>query len=184
MRLDSKRLHKPLLARVFNSDLGIFLFSSKPTILIVDDDVAILNVFSKIFQRNGYVVTVAKKGKEALEKIKTSRYDVALIDLGLPDMEGDRLFPLISNASPKTVKIILTGKIDRQGSIEGADVFVGKPVAPDKLLSIIAQKLTAINWDENPKNALSKSDRLNKTPKKKAMLPDLCSYSRIPQPCV
>ncbi len=119
------------------------MFSSKPTILIVDDDKAILHVFSKIFQRNGYIVTVAEKGKEAIEKIKTSRYDVALIDLGLPDMEGDKLCPLITDASPKTVKIILTGKTDLQNSIEGADVFIGKPVNPEKLLNIINTKLTA-----------------------------------------
>lgn len=118
------------------------MFSSKPTILIVDDDTAILQVFSKIFQKKGYSVTVAERGKEAIEKLGTSSYDVALIDLGLPDMEGFELFPLINNSSPKTVKIILTGKIDQQESIEGADIFIGKPVDPGKLLNIIHAKLT------------------------------------------
>jgi DNA-binding response OmpR family regulator len=115
--------------------------TGKPTILIVDDDTAILRTFTKIFERKGYTVTAAEKGKEAIEKLSVNHYDVALIDLALPDMEGTALFPLIRNASPKTLKIMLTGKTWLQGSIEGADAFVGKPVNPEKLLSIIDTKL-------------------------------------------
>ncbi len=119
---------------------GVFI-SSKPSILIVDDDTAILHVFTKIFERKGYMVTVAEKGKEAMEKLNINQYDVALIDFALPDMEGNALFPLIKNSSPKTLRIMLTGKTWLQGSIEGADAFVGKPVNPEKLLSIIETKL-------------------------------------------
>ena len=115
--------------------------SSKPSILIVDDDITILGVFTKIFERKGYCVTVAEKGKEAIEKLSLNQYDVALIDFALPDMEGNELFPLIKNSSPNTLRIMLTGKTWLQGSVEGADVFVGKPVNPEKLLSIIDTKL-------------------------------------------
>ena len=117
------------------------MFSSKPSILIVDDDTAILHVFARIFERKGYCVAVAEKGKEAIEKLRLNQYDVALIDLSLPDMEGNKLFPIIKNGSPKTLRIMLTGKTWLEGSIEGADVFVGKPVSPDKLLSIIDTQL-------------------------------------------
>ncbi len=117
------------------------MFSTKPTILIVDDDPAILQVFSKIFQRKGYSVTVAEKGQHAIEKLSDSHFDVALVDLVLPDMEGTELFPLIKHSSPKTVRIMLTGKTYLEGSMPGADVFVGKPVDPEKLLSIINTKL-------------------------------------------
>ena len=117
------------------------LLSSKRSILIVDDDIAILKVFSRIFQSKGYNVTVAEKGEEAIGKICTGKFDVSLIDLGLADMEGDKLFSLIDNVSPKTVKILLSGKIDLQESVEGADFFVEKPVAPDRLLNIIEGKL-------------------------------------------
>ena len=114
---------------------------SKPSILIIDDDAAILHVFSRIFQRKGYSVTAVERGKEAIEKISINRYDVALIDLCLPDMEGTELFPLIQNTSPDTLKIMLTGKDLLQNSIEGADALLRKPVFPDKLLSIIDSKL-------------------------------------------
>jgi DNA-binding response OmpR family regulator len=115
--------------------------SGKPSILIVDDDTAILHVFTRIFERKGYYVTVAERGKEAIEQLSINHYDVVLIDLALPDMEGNKLFPLIKNESPKTLRIMLTGKTWLQGSIDGADVFVGKPVNPEKLLSIIDTKL-------------------------------------------
>jgi len=115
--------------------------ASKPSILIVDDDKSILNIFTKIFQRKGYFVTVAEKGQEAIEKIGLGDYDIAFIDLSLPDMEGDTLFPLIKNSSPKTLKIMLTGKTWLQTSIEGADVFLEKPINLEKLLSISNTRL-------------------------------------------
>ncbi len=115
--------------------------SGKPTILIIDDDTDILRTFTKIFQRKGYIVTVAEKGKEAAEKLSANNFDIALIDLALPDMEGTELFPIIQKNSPKTLKIMLTGKTCVQDAVVGADVFLGKPINPDKLLSIIDTKL-------------------------------------------
>ncbi len=111
----------------------------KPSILIIDDDLAILKVFSRVFQRSGYSVTVAARGAEAIEKLNSNCFDVALIDFRLPDMEGTELFPIIEHKSPSTVKIMLTGK-PLEG-INGADLLVGKPVAPDALLSLIDSKL-------------------------------------------
>ena len=54
--------------------------ASKPSILIIDNDVAILHTFSKIFLRNGFSVAVAEKGIDAIEKLSINQYDVALID--------------------------------------------------------------------------------------------------------
>jgi DNA-binding NtrC family response regulator len=121
--------------------------ASKPSILIIDDDTAILHVFSRIFQRNGYSVTVVERGKEAIEKINSNHYDVTLIDLRLPDMEGTELFPLIQSTSPKTLKIMLTGKMLSQDIIEGADVLLRKPIQPDQLLSVIDSKLKNKNLE-------------------------------------
>lgn len=120
---------------------------SKPSILIIDDDTAILRTFSRIFQSKGYCVSVAEKGKEAIEKLRSSSYDVALIDLRLPDMEGTELFPLIQSTSPRTLKIMLTGKMLLQDSIEGADVLLRKPIQPEQLLSIIDNKLKSKNLE-------------------------------------
>ena len=60
-----------------------------------------------------------------------------MVDFVLPDMEGTELFPLIKNSSPKTLKIMLTGKACFDDSVNGVDVFVTKPINPVTLLSII-----------------------------------------------
>jgi len=115
--------------------------ASKPSILIINDDIAILHVFSRIFQRYGYAVTVAEKGKDAIEKLSCNHYDVALIDLRLPDMESTELFPLIQSTSPRTLKIMLTGKMLLQNSIGGTDALLKKPIQPDQLLRLIDSEL-------------------------------------------
>ncbi len=117
----------------------------KPIMLIVDDDASILRVFYKIFQNKGFSVTVAKNGKEAIEKLHTNRFDVALVDFCLPDMEGIELIPLIEKSSPKAVKIMLTGKIQLKNQAKGADAFLSKPINPEKLLSVINTKLKQKN---------------------------------------
>lgn len=114
---------------------------NKSAILLVDDDVSILNVFKRIFESKGYVVTVAEKGKEAIEQLNKRKFDVAVVDFGLPDMEGVKLFPIIQQKWPKTLKIMLTGKTQFAGEVHDVDAFLGKPVNPEKLLSIIDTKL-------------------------------------------
>jgi len=115
--------------------------SNKPSILIIDDDQAILRTFMRIFQKKGYTVTVAAKGKEAIEKLNNTHFDVTLIDFCLPDMEGTKLFPMIDHSSPKALKIMWSGKIVPPENITGADALLGKPIQPDKLLSLIDNKL-------------------------------------------
>jgi len=110
--------------------------TSKPIILIVDDT-SILKTFARIFDKKGFSVTVAENGEQAIGKLKTTCFDIALIDFGLPDMEGTALFPLIEKLSPRTVRILLTGKTFLEGQVEFADDFIGKPVNPEKLLSVI-----------------------------------------------
>ncbi|NLF87493.1 response regulator [Candidatus Bathyarchaeota archaeon] len=115
--------------------------ANKPSILIIDDDLSILRTFSRIFERRGYLVVVAAKGSEAIEKLRSRRFDVALVDLCLPDMEGADLFPLIQDSSPSAFKIMLTGRASEQASNRGADALLGKPIQPNELLSLIDSRL-------------------------------------------
>jgi DNA-binding response OmpR family regulator len=90
---------------------------------------------------------VAEGGKEAMEKLNVKSYDVALIDLRLPDMEGTQLFPIIQSTSPRTLKIMLTGKMLLGDSIGGADALLKKPIQPELLLSVIDCKLKNKNLE-------------------------------------
>ena len=122
---------------------------NKPSILIIDYDTAILQVFTRIFKRKGYCVSVAAKGTEAIEKLNCNHFDVALIDSCLPDMEGTTLFSVIDRSSHSTVKIMLTGKALELDGVFGADAILGKPIQPEKLLGIIDSKLRNRNMESS-----------------------------------
>jgi DNA-binding NtrC family response regulator len=78
-------------------------------ILIVDDDENITTVFQVNLESNGYEVETAKNGVEALEKTRRMFFNLALIDIKLPDMEGTDLIELLREVAPKMRMIIVTG---------------------------------------------------------------------------
>jgi len=112
--------------------------------LIVDDNKAILRSFSIILKRKGYATDTAETGKEALHKINYNNYDVALIDMRLPDIQGNELVAKLPQKSIKMVKIILTGLLppDTDNPTEPEiDAYLLKPIKPDDLLNVIETKL-------------------------------------------
>ena len=116
-----------------------------PRILIVEDDTNIRVPLSTILQQNGYSVDIAKTGQEAIQKSKTSFFNLALLDIRLPDMEGTRLLTTMQENLPKMVKIMITGYPSLENVVEalnhGADAYLIKPVKPEKLLALIEEKL-------------------------------------------
>ena len=118
---------------------------SKKTILIIDDDKSILKTFRRLLQRCGYEVDVAETGAEAVEKLNNRFYDVALIDVRLPDMDGGDLLVLARKELSNTVKMIITGlpmiDLGNKTLEQGADALLLKPVKPEELISLIQDKL-------------------------------------------
>jgi len=110
-------------------------------ILIIDDDTFILNSFSRILVKKGFEVETAETGKQALEKIKQNSFDLALIDVNLPDMDGTDLLKNAKKELEKTVKIMLTGhpslETSEKATFEGADTYIVKPIKVDELISVI-----------------------------------------------
>jgi DNA-binding NtrC family response regulator len=114
-------------------------------ILVVDDDKSIRNVLTIILEEEGYIVDTAEAGKEAIEKSNSNLYNLALIDVRLPDMEGTKLLMAMKETTPKMVKIIMTGYPSLQNAIEavnkGADAYVLKPFEIEKVLNKIKEHL-------------------------------------------
>lgn len=114
-------------------------------ILIVDDDENIRKVLTTILEDEGYNVESVENAKKAIEKTKKRYYNLALIDIRLPDMEGIELLTKIRDTTPKMRKIIITGYPTLQNAIEavnkGADAYVLKPFDMEKVLSIIREQL-------------------------------------------
>jgi len=114
-------------------------------ILIVDDDKSVLNIFSRILQKQGYDTDTAETGQEAMEKIKTKKYQLALIDVKLPDTNGVDLLTRMHQTEPNMVKIAVTGfpSLEDANRIidRGAAAYLVKPVKAEELVKIIAEKL-------------------------------------------
>ena len=113
---------------------------------MIDDDEAIREPMKKILELEGYHVDTAKNGEEAIEHSKTNFYNLALIDIRLPDMEGTQLLTAMRDTVPKMVKIILTGYPSVNNAIDavnkGADGYVTKPVTDiDSFLQKIKELL-------------------------------------------
>jgi DNA-binding NtrC family response regulator len=118
---------------------------NKASILIVEDEVNIREALSDILQQNGYNVDTAGNGQEAIQKSKTKFFNLALLDIKLPDMEGTKLLTGLHEALPKMVKIMVTGYPTMGNAIEslnqGADAYVIKTFKPEELLALIKSKL-------------------------------------------
>jgi len=118
---------------------------TKPRILVIDDDEDIRKVLSEILKDNGYNADSAETGGEALRKAEKKFYNLALIDIRLPDIEGIELLTKIKETKPKMRKIIITGYPTLKNAVEalnkGADAYIMKPLDMDKVLATIKEQL-------------------------------------------
>ncbi len=120
---------------------------NKKRILLVDDDVNVLRVFQGILEKEGYAVETAEAGKDALKKIRKSKFNAYIVDVKLPDIDGTELLLKIPKV-PKSIKIIMTGfssgEVGKKAAEYGADDFLVKPVKPEELISTVRENLKSI----------------------------------------
>jgi len=114
-------------------------------ILVVDDDESIRKILSTILEDEGYVVETAENGREAIDKSNMKVYNLALIDVRLPDIEGVTLLAKFKETVPRMRKIIITGFPSIQNAIEAvnnkADGYMLKPFEIGKILETIKEQL-------------------------------------------
>jgi len=117
----------------------------KKTILVIDDEEQLNNSTKILLQTNGYEVDSAINGNEGLQKIQNKVYNLAIIDVKLPDMQGTELLSKIQKTQPTCKKIMITGYPNLQNTIssinQGADAYLTKPYNPEKLIDLVKQKL-------------------------------------------
>jgi len=118
---------------------------AKPSVLVIDDDKTIRRTITEILQAEGFNIQVAKDGGEALEKSQREHYDIALVDIRLPDIDGIKLLKMLKRDNPEIKEIVVTGYPSLQNAVEavneGADGYIIKPFKPSALLAIIREKL-------------------------------------------
>ena len=116
----------------------------KYRILIVDDEAEHSANIRDILEMNGYAVNTAGSGKEAISVCQKDSYDLALVDIRLPDISGNTVVNEMSKISPSTEYIYITGYASIDSAIEAVKQehvisYETKPINMDHLLPIIKQ---------------------------------------------
>ena len=116
-------------------------------ILIVDDDEMVLMALNELLKPEGYEVDSANSGKEALKKIGENHYDLLMLDIIMPGMNGFELCKMIREKEEhrETTIVFLTAKSREEDKVlgleAGANLFLSKPISPGKLLGIVSEAL-------------------------------------------
>ena len=115
--------------------------AEKRRILVVDDEDALRTVLSAELNSEGYDVGTAADGMEAVSELQKIKYDLVLLDIKMPNMNGFEVLKVIKEKHPGTRVIMLTGFADLKNAIEskklGAEDFVSKPYDLVDLLTTI-----------------------------------------------
>ncbi len=114
-------------------------------ILIVEDEEIITLFISNVLKSNGYFVATTKTGKDALDEIKKTHYNLVLLDIGLPDMTGLEILKRIRETNDNLIVIMITGRPRLETSIDsvnyGADGYLVKPIRSKDIIDIVEVKL-------------------------------------------
>jgi DNA-binding response OmpR family regulator len=116
-------------------------------ILIFDDDEMVLMALGELLKPEGYDVQTVSSATEALQKLDQNDYDLLMLDVIMPEVDGFELCKKIRGLDryKDTPIVFLTAKSreeDRVRGLEvGANLFLSKPISPDKLLGIVSDAL-------------------------------------------
>jgi len=110
-------------------------------ILLVDDEPVTREIFGGILIEEGFTVTKAKCGEEAIDKLRENHFQIALLDIKLPDINGVEVYKMLKKISPKTVAIMITAysveNLIREALELGAYTCVYKPFNINEILDLL-----------------------------------------------
>ncbi len=134
-------------------------------ILLVDDDTAILKNLNDILSEEGFKITLASSVVQAKKKLKSKFFNLALVDLKLPDYSGLKLLKEIKESNDETIIIVLTGFASVESAVyamnEGAFSYIQKPLNVEALKVTIKKALKMQNLSLNNKNLLARLKELS-----------------------
>jgi len=122
------------------------LLNEKIKVIIIEDDESIIKSLKEILTSEGYEVDTATDGKEGIKKCKVNLFDLALLDIKLPGMNGTKVLEILHKEFPEMIKIMITGYPSLENAVaslkEGADAYLMKPVNPSILLKVMKEKIS------------------------------------------
>ena len=118
---------------------------SKGHILVVDDETAIRDLISEVLNIAGFQVTTSADGLDALNQIRRSKFDLILLDVNLPKVDGCAILEKVREGAPTQPIIMLSARTDKDdvthGLRLGADDYVRKPFSVEELVLRVENRL-------------------------------------------
>src|SRR5438132_4011580 len=119
--------------------------STQGRLLIVDDELSVRDSLAKWFHEEGYEVTTAENGNDALTCLAQSRWDAALVDIKMHGIDGVELQRRMHEIDPQLIVIMMTGYASVETAVtalkNGAYDYVTKPLDPDELAHLVRKAL-------------------------------------------
>ena len=117
--------------------------------LVVDDELGMREGCRRILEAEGHRVTTAESGQEAVELFARGEFDLALIDLKMPEMSGVELLVRLREIDPDCMYVIVTAYATLETAVQatksGAYDYVAKPFTPEELM-LVVNKALALHW--------------------------------------
>jgi len=119
---------------------------NKGKVLVIDDEDIVLKSCYRVLTPEGYEVRTTKRGMDGLKMLKNEPFDIVLVDIKMPDMDGIEVLRRIQEEWPTIPVIIVTGF----GTINGATFaiklgaydYIVKPFVPDRILTAVKNALS------------------------------------------
>src|SRR5579863_1882792 len=131
-----------MVSSVVEAPTGV---KTKGKILIVDDELVVRDSLGKWFTSEGYAARPVGGAREALEVIQQAEFDIALIDIKMPGMDGLELQARLREADPELTVVIMTGYASVETAVQalkrGAYDYITRPVDPDELSHLVSNAL-------------------------------------------
>lgn len=126
-----------------------------PTILVVDDEPALLRLMEFVLQKQGYAMITATNGDEALEMLNAHHPDLVVLDIMMPRRDGYQVAEAIrANPALAATPIVMLSAKAQEEDIErgisvGVNTFITKPFAPENLTRVVAALLAGETVPQN-----------------------------------
>jgi len=135
---------------------GVHMVFTAPRILLVDDELHLLNSLKRVMNAYGYEPEVANGGVEALARIQQQHYDLILLDLCMPEVDGFQVMEFVSGSGIDTTVIVVSGDTSINSAIKalrnGAYDFLRKPYEPEELLHTVQNALGRRKLEQENEN--------------------------------
>jgi DNA-binding NtrC family response regulator len=114
-------------------------------ILVIDDEPVVCKSVKKILERKGHSVDMAHRGKDGLDLIDRNNYDILIVDLKMPGVDGLEVLKLVRESHPSIPVLMITGFASVENAVEsmklGAFDYIQKPFSPDELVLTVEKAL-------------------------------------------